>query len=241
MTTEQTDPNLQDGFFRQHAKHQAAKATENIQAVMFVAQLCRFLVRVHSYPGYILLRRNFGERFLPTGIILLSSMTCLLAAAMAASTTGMTVGIGIFLIACIHRIQIMRRNKRGEIWHSYDDGTSYLDKKFPDHAETIESVGEPALVMAAGLVLTQFTAQMPSEQISSVQFFWSSAFGLYVITVGVAMMLQANKLKCDARNLFLDSRDSQIDNQDFAAIQDRDMQDTEVDALLNQSGIARAV
>ncbi|CAN0399208.1 unnamed protein product, partial [Laminaria digitata] len=100
-----------------------------------------------------LLRYNFGERFLPTGVILVSSLLCLLAAVVSRSTLGIFIGIGILLAGYVHRVQIRRRNKQEEIWHSYDNGTSYLAKRFPDHTKKIELIGEPAIVMATGLLL----------------------------------------------------------------------------------------
>lgn len=237
MTTEQTDLNLQDGMLRQHAKYQAAMMAENIQAVMFVMQLWWLCIQLHSYTGWIMLRRRFGERFLPTRVILFCSFTSLMAASLAGSTIGLIFSIGVFLMACIHRVQIMWRNKRGEIWHSREYGTSYLIKKFPEHEKEIEDWVEPAIVMAAGLLLML----IPSQPFAAGQVFWSGAFGLYVASVGFAMLLQANKIKRDARNLRLDQRDSWLENQAFAAQQDRDMEDSEVDALLAQSSVVESV
>lgn len=239
MTTEQTDINLQDGFFRKHAKYQAAKMSENIQAIKVVFQLWRVLVHMMSYPGYILLRRNFGERFLPTRVILVSSLTCLLVAMASQSGVGITIAIVMFVTACLHRIKIMLRNRRQEIWHSYDQGTSLIAEKFPSYTNDIEEFWEPAAVFAAGFVITAIESDRSLLLTSPIDVITTGAFGIYVMCVGAAMLLQANKLKRDARNLYLDARDSQIDNQAFAAIQDRDMKAMDSDSLFTQAGIAR--
>lgn len=235
MTAQQTDPNLQDNKAREFAKREAAKMSENVQVITFLIQLWRLCIRIHSYSGWIILRSNFGERFLPTGVIVFSSTLCLLAALIGGSFIGIVIAIGLFLTACIHRIQIRRRNKRGEIWHSYDNGASCLARRFLGREDAIEQWGEPGIVIAAGIVLMV----MPAQPFAASQFFWSGAFGLYVVSIGFAMLLQANKLKRDARHLVLDARDSQIDNQAFAKMQDRDMEEMAVDTLLTQSTVAR--
>lgn len=222
MPQDQQDPNLQDSAFRQLALHETAKMNQNIQALMFIAQLWWLGVRLHCYPGWIMLRCGFGERFLPTRIIVSTAVAMVLVSFLSGSSLGLMLSLLVFGVACGHRVHIMRRNKRDDIWLSYFDGVSYLTNKLPKHNATIENYMEPAIMAALGLLFIALAAAGGPDHGSSTQFYWSYGMGFYLVTVGLAMFLQANKNKRDARNLLLDARDSQIVNEMFAKQQDRD-------------------
>lgn len=153
MTTQSDDLNLQDSMPRQYIKHAATQIAENIQAIQFIANLWRLSVCLHSYTGWIVMRYNFGERFLPTAVIVYTSMMCVMMSYLAGSGIGVVLGFSLFLMGCAHRIQVMRRNSREEIWHSYDDGTSYLEhladripekyQKYRKYIPSAESAGLP--------------------------------------------------------------------------------------------------
>ena len=245
MTTQSDDLNLQDSMPRRHVKHTATQIAENMQAIQFLSNLWRLVLCLHSCTGLMVLRYNFGERVLPTPVIIYNSFICVMAGALAGSPIGIAFGFGLLLMGCGHRIQVIRRNRREEKWHSTLDSTSYLEhladrlpKKYQAYREYIPAA-ESGLFVIAGILLLLFAKTSRPDFMPESQFYWPQAFGVYIISIGGMMLLHASRIKKDAWNLELDRRDSQFENQAFAAMQDRDMEDVEVESMLASSGVAR--
>lgn len=236
-----TDPNLQDGFLSQHGKHFANKVNETREAGSFIA---RYMTRIQdtlSRQGQIFTRFGFGVQAIPTRFIVSSTIMIMLAAFMSGSTLAIMFSLGYFLLACSHRIHSMIREGRGHIQDSHADGTPYLENWACKIGEWLGSMLrlvilailkmlrpflEPAIVMTASGMFLLIAHENRPEHIPQTQFFWGSAFSVYLAVVSFAMLIQQIRSKRAATELTLNARDSRLRNEAIARLQQQELEQT---------------
>ena len=160
----------------------------------------------------VFLRINFGERYLGwinilfgmtavglfTGLgnIVLSQGSSHLSYSIEAAYYGV-VGLSVF-----HRVVIWRKNKNGQLWHSYNPGTSLI--RLPGVSE--EAVAkwiEPAVLFFLAYVAGKFN---------------DSPLRLWLMIGGFALLVHEQVSYFMQRQQFLDLRDALIESKNWGAV-----------------------
>ncbi len=164
---------------------------------------------VLTMPIFVLLRRNFGERYFS-----FSTMVFYLIGFWLVSSIMDGVDVGNLVVwwsftgllaamSLYHSFTIWNRNKRGQRWHSRYDGDSLLDI-LPGSGSLVRMVYEPLFVLAIGIVI----------MVKLDVYFLGEWF---LASVGVMIFLQRLNQSA-ARDLYLNAVDSQIESAQMGAV-----------------------
>ena len=167
----------------QQAETQREPLLEDLRAMK--SWITLFIVAL-SWPWEMLLRRNFGERYVNLGTILLPGF--ILAFSIGVSTDVpdasalflMIYGTAFVLMCCWHKVVIWKRNRRGEEWYSYSNGESRLFwNRLGIGDMTASQYIEPILGMVLGVLLTPV----------------AKVFGAFLFFSGFAMGLKEARIR----------------------------------------------
>lgn len=186
--------------------------------VQFLSLSAVFIARVIVTPCEFMLRWRFGERYFSVAVILSTVLFgCFLATF---GDVPFRLGVLLILATCIgsayNRYKCFTRDRKGDYWHSYSDGDSFL--RFPKGEQWLAKyffnidlsklIIEPlVLVLVAGLF---FLINIGSDYYSSERYFYGNIFGFYFLFAGVLTFLYhyyAGQLRKAAT---LDQKDAQI-------------------------------
>lgn len=173
------------------------KRFEFVLAVLSLLSSC-FTVSIVGF-----LRKDFGERYFST-VNLMFGYTVVAYFAFLGNIIGVATGhhfswLMVFFwaafigVSIFHRLEISRKNKRGEEWHSMNVGTSLLP--VPMKEESIYKFIEPALVMTVGLMLWKISGQA----------------GAWLIIGGLSLFVNNHLVFYFQRQALLDIRDARIE------------------------------
>ena len=174
----------------------------------FFLGIIRWLLNLVAIPFQVVVRRNFGERYF-------SVVSFVLSMAMFATFGFMMDGERIGLHVCFaivaivmgvwHQLEIFRRNRRGEVFHSYYDGDSFqwFYRVFGENNSNVARFWEPLFVFMLGFFLS-----VMFRQSNFVQWTMLGAFALFI---------KANVEFNIWRHRVLDVIDSRIESKNMQA------------------------
>ena len=167
-----------------------------------------WILNLVAIPFQVIVRRNFGERYF-------SIVSFVLAMAMFAGggvfLDGGRIGLHVcFAIVALvmgvwHQLEIVRRNRRGEVFHSYYDGDSFqwFYRVFGEDNSNVARFWEPLLVFLLGFLLS-----VMFRQSNFIQWTALGSFALFVKAT----------IEYDVwRHRVLDVIDSQIESKNMQA------------------------
>ena len=149
------------------------------------------------------LRKDFGERYFGT-INLLFGYTIVANFAFLGNFIGVAAGhrfswlmvlfwAAFVAVSVYHRLEISRKNKNGEEWHSMNMGSSILP--VPMSEEKIFKFVEPALVFVGGVILWKL----------------SGPVGIWLMISGLSLFVNNHIVYFFQRQSLLDMRDASIE------------------------------
>ena len=209
MPASQTTNTSPAGFsaMYQGAKELSQHTQEAFMILKVAARIVKAFTDVVAYPWLVLLRYDFGERFLNGWLVLLSSFSLALIAVAAGSTLGQVLSVALFGLWAIHKRRIRQRNKRGMRWHSQGNGVSWLQRFLPKLSSSrTDRLYEPVILAMLGLIWFG-----TSYALQTVDY-----FGFYIAFAGVCLHLHHAANQKRLRHLLLDQIDSQILSEHFA-------------------------
>lgn len=199
------------GEFYKGGKAGHQYGTEAIAVIGFVVRVAKALVDVLAYPWLMVLRHEFGERFLSGWLILFCSLVISFVAVALESPTGKLTAAGLALCWAMHKRRIQQRNTQEVRWHSRSNGISRLQRLLPKVSpDRIDLFYEPFVLATAGLLLAVISYAL---QIGSGGF---DRFGLVMAMGAVCVHLHHQGNRRRARHLLLDQIDSQILSENLA-------------------------
>lgn len=189
-----------------------AMATEPGKLVFGILTLVHWILGWFVMSVVVFLRRDFGERYLSwlnilfgmtaigffTGIgnLLLSQGSTHLSWAIELAYYGV-IGLGVY-----HRFIIWRKNKRGQLWHSYSPGSSLI--RLPGvSVETIAKWIEPLVLFVMAFVAAELH---------------DAPLRLWLIIGGFALLVHEQVSFYMQRQQFLDMRDAMIESRNWGAV-----------------------
>ena len=193
----------------QGAKEGHQYGTEAIAVVNFVYRTLQALVNLNAYPWLIILRHEFGERFLRGWMVFFCSMVMAVIATVMGSGFGYLIAVSLAFFWAIHKQQVKKRNKRGIRWDSKSNGISRIHRVLPKLTPSrVDQVIEPLALIGLGLI----AVAVNYLSYGSVH----DSFGLVMILGGVCLHLHHGDNYRKHRDLLLDQIDSQIISENFA-------------------------
>lgn len=204
--------------------YQGAKAghqygQEALAVIRWIANMLKVITTLVAYPWEIILRYEFGERYLNGWMVFFSSMVISFIATLFDSLFGQIIANALVGYWVLHKLRIRKRNKQGTRWHSLCNGLSRVQQLFPSiPSSRVDLVIEPLILALVGLVLIILTYD--NEAYETI---WGSGvrstydgFGLFMIFSGFCLHLHQSANYKRHRNLLLDQIDSQIVSEHFA-------------------------
>ena len=167
-----------------------------------------WLMNLVAIPFQVVVRRNFGERYFSVVSFVLSmSMFATFGFMMDGERIGLHVCFAIVAIVMgvWHQLEIFRRNRRGEVFHSYYDGDSFqwFYRVFGENNSNVARFWEPLFVFLLGFFLSVMFRQSNFVQ-------WT-ALGSF------ALFAKANMEFNVWRHRVLDVIDAQIESKNMQA------------------------
>ncbi|MEM9108474.1 MAG: hypothetical protein AAGC72_00430 [Planctomycetota bacterium] len=197
------------GVMYQGAKEGHQYGTEAIAVLVFVYRTLQGLVNLYAYPWLIILRHDFGERFLSGWVLFFCSMVMAVVSTFMGSGFGYLVAASLPFFWAVHKKQIKKRNKQGIAWHSKNNGVSRINQVFPNLSYSrVDQVLEPLLLAGSGFVLVALGYL--------IQGTVHNSFGLVMVLGGICLHLHHGDNYRKHRDLLLDQIDSQIVSENFA-------------------------
>ena len=177
-----------------------------------------FLMLLHWILGWFVMsvvvffRKNFGERYLGWlnilfgmtavgvftgfGNVILSQGQAHLSRTIEFAYYGV-VGLSVY-----HRVVIWRKNRAGQLWHSYNPGTSLI--RIPGVGEeTVAKWIEPAVLFGLAYVAGKFH---------------DSPLQLWLVIGGFAVLVHEQVSYFMQRQQFLDMRDAMIESKNWGGV-----------------------
>ena len=178
------------------------------------------LARAIIAPAEVVLRRQFGERYF-NGIIIWLVLFLMVFSRTALGIPAAYVnwiGFAFFALVSFNRWLCFFRDRKGDYWHSYFEGESWIrfkdaDAFFAKYYFTFDFsklVAEPLVLLALGFVGAY---SLPRTQFGGALigvYFYLNPLGVYLIVAGVALFFY--QLYCYAyrRELILNEKDAAI-------------------------------
>ena len=189
-----------------------AMATEPGKLIATVLMLVHFVLSWYVMSIVVLLRRNFGERYLSWvnigfGLLAISLMSGFGNIVLSPANVHISHTIGIaynivVLASLYHRWVIWRRNKSGLMWHSYFSGYSWI--QIPGiSAETVQKWIEPILLLVLGSIAGHLH---------------EPTLRLWLMVSGVAMLAHEQVAYFLQRQMILDMQDGIIEQRNWAQV-----------------------
>ena len=191
---------------------QIAMATDAGKTIFGIMMLIHWVLGWFVMSVVVFLRRDFGERYLSwvnilfgmtaigffTGIgnVLLSQGHNNLSWAIQLSYYGV-VGLSVF-----HRVMIWRRNRKGELWHSYNPGTSLLQ---------IPGLSEEAVAKWIEPAVLFFLSYLAGKLNDGPLHTW-------LLIGSFALLVHEQVSYHMQRQQFLDMRDALIESKNWSAV-----------------------
>lgn len=189
------------------------------QYMVLITEMFEIFLGWFSLPLEILLRRDFGERYLSiirffiaaTFVGLSRSVITLISFATGYNTFAYLVGWVVFGLFIFHRWQIRKRKKSGTPWHSMSFGVSHLDG-------LVRWVARENIPMLSPMVrnwddYTLYRWVEPGLCLMVSWFFWYFDPGLSVyLLISTAALFLKNQIDYNQQyNQYLDQIDAQIE------------------------------
>jgi hypothetical protein len=167
---------------------------ENRQAAPDPRESGWLLFATLSIAANVYTRFRFGERFIDYFGVLLAFALCAVLAVVAMEmrvannspdtffNSGVPIflyGIGIPVLAAIHRSQARTRRLRGEAWHSQINGLSWL-LYIHNNSKTVHCYYEPLTIFFLGYIINSYVNWMLGG------FLMASAFGVFAVETHVS-------------------------------------------------------
>jgi hypothetical protein len=189
-----------------------AMATEPGKMVFGILMLLHWILGWFVMSVVVFLRRNFGERYL-SWLNILFGMTAVgfftglgnLILSQRSSHLSYTIELAYYAVVSLsvfHRVIIWRKNRRGELWHSYNPGTSLI--RIPGVPEEVVAKWvEPGVLFALAFMAGKF---------GDTPLRWWLLIGSFALLVHeqVSYFMQ--------RQQFLNLRDALIESKNWGAV-----------------------
>lgn len=202
-------PYLKDGY---------QKSVETIDFVRFAWRMLDTAMTLSAFTALVMFKRRFGERFLCLIPVLVAAIPLLTAAYISGSVLAVGLTLIYFMVTCLHRVSIVRRNRRGEQWHSRYQGDSWLSLILPISPDLVETLIEPLIVVALAWVFWMLAPAERPHWVPHTQWFWAPAFSLYLLFVAISLVFYQQIKRRHHRNILLDAIDNRIANEHFAQL-----------------------
>lgn len=186
----------------------------------FLHSLITFAATSFSFSLEVILRYNFGERYLSIarGLWTLAVVTVAFTFLGAGSDPIAGIWLALYVLCWfIHRFDILRRRLQGEAWHSWSNGVSYfLHWRYTSRIWVVEIILEPlvALLLAA------------------IAFALGSTFWPVLALAGAGMFVKSWTLYEMARSALLDVVDRQIEAGNLTGALKKDAKPTETEGFV---------
>lgn len=189
-----------------------AMATEPGKLVFGLMMLVHFILGWFAMSVVVFLRRNFGERYL-SWINILFGMTAIgfftgignVLFSMGSSHLSYTIEFayyGVVGLSVYHRVVIWRKNRRGQLWHSYNPGESLI--RIPGLSEeTIAKWVEPGVLFGLAYI---------------ANLMHDTPLRLWLLIGAFAVLVHEQVSYYMQRQQFLDMRDALIESQNWSGV-----------------------
>ena len=189
-----------------------AMATEPGKLVFGLMMLMHWILGWFVMSVVVFLRRNYGERYL-SWINILFGMTAVglftgfgnLILSQGSHHLSYTIELayyGVVGLSVYHRVVIWRKNRRGQMWHSYNPGESWI--RIPGLSEeAIAKWVEPFVLFALAYVANRFH---------------DTPLRLWLLIGGFSLLVHEHVSYYMQRQQLLDMRDALIESRNWSGV-----------------------
>ena len=166
------------------------------------------VTRLLTSPVIVLIRMNFGERYLNYPALFLYIVALVVGGSMGQDSLTHWIVTGLLIVmSCYHIYVIRDRNKKNIRWHSrYDGDLLPVLLKIKSPVSTLKLWGEPFLVIFLGFLIAVTSNVEEGEQTISFIALWFFAAAPFMVFL--------EKLnQSAARDAFLNAIDAQIESE----------------------------